>query len=1129
MRFGLFFSVFGLSWFLLAITIATVSATETVLNRQEMAALVEADWLQQAESWRSNPSGLFGPAHGPVTTADDAAGAVDGIKKGLYAFHCGFEPNPWWSVDLRENVPIGRIVVYNRLDYEPGLHNADNLKILISADSEHWEEVYAHPNTFFGGISREKPLEVCFDPPISAQFVRLMIPSETPIFLHLDEVEVYGVDDPKLNIALGCPANQSSLSPWSVKKQPVLDKPGEHEFPTHAVLERGKKLATFLGQDDARARLEQFEHDVLSLLQSDPMNVESAKHLYLKVRWAIRDIAFSNPLLDFDRLLFVKRFTQQTYPDICLNHMPWISRPGGDICILEHPFATRSPSTKGADSRGGEKAGNTVINPVVSQNGNGLDETLRGRKGGNEDQAVPQLQSLHELIRGQLGPGHVHGMDLHWDGQKVVFGFAKQPDFPWTGSDWPPPFCGERTIGHELRGSQEPTHIYTVNLDGTGLRQLTHESYWSDLDPTWLPNDDIAFVSDRCGYSLQCNHDPNLHETSCNLYVMKDDGSKVRRLSVNKDGDYLPHTLDDGTIGYTRWEYQERNLTQIQSLWYVRPDGTGADVLFKQHLDNPWALEDVRSVPTEQQGERKYVAIAAGHHTLACGPVVLISPHVGLNNPDGITIVTPGTFPPEGGMSGTPVLEGGVPDDGGHYMNPWALSEKFFLVAYSYDKTWPQGLPEYFRGADEKGYALYLIDVLGNKELIYKDPDISCSVPIPLTARKRPPVLFDSTDETLDYAVCTLNRASFGMTDVQPEEIKYLRISQGLPWPYSEETGGMRYELVALSMGLSWTPTRVLGTVPIHPDGSASFKVPVDEAVYFQLLDENFQEIRRMRSFISFQPGEKRGCVGCHETTTVVPPAEEKHSLALLAEPVQPTPPSWGGHRAISFLRDIQPVFDRNCISCHSGLTPSAGLDFSGGLVEGATIATSVGTLGFDGHNRAYRTILENQLVSIANKYDAASVLSTPRMFGSSQSRLIRAIQEGPCPIAKTPIPPDDYLSLVTWIDANAPYHDRFLNMKSAKRAYDLPAEQELQKTIQRVHERRCGNCHDPGTVSRLDWIDLQHPENSRFLKAPLTGRCGKVIYANEADSDYQILLQTVEEAVQRAKHSPRRDVTAIF
>ena len=66
----------------------------------------------------------------------------------------------------------------------------------------------------------------------------------------------------------------------------------------------------------------------------------------------------------------------------------------------------------------------------------------------------------------------------------------------------------------------------------------------------------------------------------------------------------------------------------------------------------------------------------------------------------------------------------------------------------------------------------------------------------------------------------------------------------------------------------------MIGTVPLEADGSAYFKVPVDQAVYFQLLDENQMELRRMRSFISFQPGEQRACVGCHETKAVAPPDE---------------------------------------------------------------------------------------------------------------------------------------------------------------------------------------------------------------------------------------------------------------
>ena len=76
-----------------------------------------------------------------------------------------------------------------------------------------------------------------------------------------------------------------------------------------------------------------------------------------------------------------------------------------------------------------------------------------------------------------------------------------------------------------------------------------------------------------------------------------------------------------------------------------------------------------------------------------------------------------------------------------------------------------------------------------------------------------------------------------------------------------------------------------------------------------------------MRSFISFQPGEVRGCVGCHESREEAP-RQDRIPLALRREPLDPVPPSWG-ERPISFLRDIQPILDRHCVGCHSGLSPA--------------------------------------------------------------------------------------------------------------------------------------------------------------------------------------------------------------
>jgi hypothetical protein len=1017
-----------------------------------MRTQIEADWLRQLERWASG-----GPA--VPKTRQDAAGAVDGVKDGKYAFHTGLEPNPWWQVDLGQPQAIARIVVFNRLDYAPGLHNADHLGILGSDDGVQWTVLHENRGTHFGGVSGAAPLDVPFPQPPEARYIRLQVRSDQPIFFHLDEVEIFGADDPHRNIALGCTADQSSISQWSTNKL-VADTRTALPIYTAQLIRQGVGLAHELQQheidtQDALRELEVLQQRLGQLDQAAAE--ESWRQLYFDVRWTIRRLVWRHPLLNFDHLLFVKRFTQQAYPDICLNHMPWVSPPGGDICTL--------------------------------------------MLGGPED--APQVRPI---LQGALGPGHVHGIDLHWDGQRVVFGYAQ------AKSDQPPAGWLDRTTSYHLRRTEEPIHLFEVYVDGTGLRQLT-EGEWSDLDPTYAPNEDIVFVSERCGCSLQCN-EFDKDETSCNLYVMHSDGSNIRRMSASKDGDYLPHCLDDGTIGYCRWEYQERGWANIQSIWTVRPDGTGADALFKQHLNDPWALEDVRSIPG--CGTRKLVAIAAGHHTLATGPIVVVTPAVGINDARGIRIVTPDSLPPEGGMSGTPVDEGGVRDGGGLYSTPWALSERLFLTAYSFSNE----------QTELKGYALYVVDVHGNKELIYRDPDISCFSPIPLRPRTRPPVINDTTDATARYATLLVANAAHGVDGVDPRAARYLRISQRLVWPYNNQDGGHRYHEVPHTQQHvpNWTPARVLGEVPLEADGSAYFRVPADTAVYFQLLDENHMELRRMRAFISLQPGEQRMCFGCHETRGEAPVAPV-FPLAAQREPTMLQPPAWG-ERAVNFLRDIQPIFDRYCTTCHSGLQPAADLDFSGGL-------TARGVIPAFGSNRAYETIRVHQLVSRSNVRGDASI-TQPLEFGSHRSKLVEVLRQGPCG-RRAHLSDEEFRVLVTWIDANSPYHSTFINKRAQEPAYDLPADRELLDKVTSIHARRCQACHEAADITRPHWIDIRSPRQSLLLTAPLAvsagglQRCGQPTYATCDDPDYQAVLQLLEDAVWRAWKYPRRDVQALL
>ncbi len=297
--------------------------------------------------------------------------------------------------------------------------------------------------------------------------------------------------------------------------------------------------------------------------------------------------------------------------------------------------------------------------------------------------------------------------------------------------------------------------------------------------------------------------------------------------------------------------------------------------------------------------------------------------------------------------------------------------------------------------------------------------------------------------------------------------------------------------------------------------------MPVDEAVYFQLLDENQMELRRMRSFISFQAGEQRACVGCHETKALAPP-DGPFPTAMLRDPIDPVPPPWGTS-AMSFLRDVQPIFDRHCAGCHSGMKPAGGLDFSGGL-------TSVR----DGRTRnvAYDTIFSRNLIARSNVNDDARI-TMPLAFGSHRSKLVEVLQSGACS-NRAKLSQEEWIRLVTWIDLNGPYHDRFINKRQERPIYDLPADRQLESAIAAMHATRCQACHKPADVTRLSWIDLRQPDRSLFLIAPLAKlaggaqKCSEVVYKDTSDTDYQAVRTLVRKAVEKAWQCPRRDLESL-
>ena len=716
-------------------------------------------------------------------------------------------------------------------------------------------------------------------------------------------------------------------------------------------------------------------------LGRDKADLPAARGLWLQSRSRLREIVLQTPGLDPGRVVFLKQFAPHTVRNITRSYA-WKHKPGGDICILE-------------DLRDGAARG---------------------------------------VLNGRLGPGYVWGLDLWYDAGRVVFSYARLPN-------WPPPvdtanYAVEGRNVLMLRTLYEPIHLYECDLAGGPVRQLTDDPYWSDFEPAYCPGGDVAFASDRCGRSAECGNDTYDH-TNPNLYILSRSGpgaGQVRKLTDSKDIDRYPHVLDDGSVAYTHWEYQERHFMETHALWTVRPDGRASDALYKHHMRAPLALRDARSV----SGTGKIVAVATGHHTFAYGPVVVIDPARGTNEPGGLRVLTPSVRPQEGPMAGEAVDGGGVRDAGGLYQTPWALSETTFLAAYAYARPNCTGTA----GVDSNGFGLYLIDVHGNRELLVRDPVLSCTTPIPLRKRPRPGVAAakDPPAGGDKRAVCYVPDVYEGLdASVARGTIKHIRIAQRVPWPFDPKLG--QHDYIPGNAGdkridfQDWAPVRVIGTAPVEADGSAHFTVPADTALYFQALDERGMEVLRMRSFVSLSPGEVRGCRGCHESRTEAPrrggPVDAASSprsmpLALRRPPAAPQPPAWGSERLLGFEWLVQPILDRRCTSCHGAKNPDGGIDLSS-------------TRAADGLMQSYRTIFgvlpgqakatRKPLVACSDRFDHADV-TRPRQFGSHASALVRVLLGDKLHREKARLDAAEWAALVTWVDANAPYFDAFMNKR---------------------------------------------------------------------------------------------------
>jgi hypothetical protein len=630
------------------------------------------------------------------------------------------------------------------------------------------------------------------------------------------------------------------------------------------------------------------------------------------------------------------------------------------------------------------------------------------------------------------GPGLYTHPELSWDAQRLLFCFKGSPE-----------------------GN---TSIWEIGVDGKGLRRVTDpesacfsyqgsQSGQHDIAPAYLPDGRIVFLSTRPSGLVPCNN-----TGVATLHVMNSDGSGMHPISVNYVNEFDPSILPDGRILYGRWEYVDKNALTIQSLWTCHPDGTQESALYANNMVFPEAILDARPVPDS----RFLVGTLAKHNGPPRGSIALIDPRVGKNNPEALINLE-------------------HPDDPAHDLGnscePWPLSEEVILFS---------GRP-----AGARRNAIEVINRAGERVTLLENPDICLHSPMLVKARPVPPVIPSMTDRAAATGNFFVRDIYLGLEGVLRGEVKWLRVIEETSRVSASTMGGSPYNQTFLvSAALAFSAKNYLGVVPVDADGSAYFEVPAGRAVYLQALDERGQLVQSMRTFIQASPGVTRSCIGCHEYKESAPSSDYRVAEILAGAPSRLQPESWGGGY-IDYPSMVQPILDRNCVSCHGGVGGMAGgMDLTGGWTEHFNIS-------YENLVSRRETQLEAYWIAGIDCMNGTAFWSSrifpPRTHGSGAAPLAAALTEGH-EDALPNLSRAELDLLFAWIDSNGLYHGTWDSTSSGSATKGWKATREA--VITQMDAAGCLRCHGDEKGAAVlfedDWMNLQRPELSRLLRAPM-------------------------------------------
>ncbi|MFW5693253.1 MAG: hypothetical protein ACOCWL_03465, partial [Thermoguttaceae bacterium] len=622
-----------------------------------------------------------------------------------------------------------------------------------------------------------------------------------------------------------------------------------------------------------------------------------------------RDALLGNPLLDFQKLLLVKRSADSPKLGLPQN---WQGN-----CAL--------PS-RGYDNE---------IAVLSLQNLNG------------------KLETLFRPENGEF----VGDVDLHFDGRRMLF------SMPDENGRW---------------------QIWEIGADGKRLRQVTPGDYpdVNNYDACYLPDGRIIFGSTRVFQGVPCVGGGNW---VANLFLFTPNPSApdeptIRQLCFDQDHNWCPTVLNNGRVLFTRWEYSDSPHYFTRLLMHMNPDGTNQLEYYGSNSPWPNSIFYARPIPGHPT---KVVGIVSGHHGVPrMGEMVVLDPAQGRRRATGAVQRIPGH-----GREVEPIIADGLVNNSWpKFLHPYPLSDKHFLVAC--------------KPTSDALWGIYLVDTFDNMVLLREEPGYALFEPVPLRKSTNPPVIPDRVDLASDEAIVYLTDVYLGpgLDGVPRGSVKQLRVYE----PYYAYPGMGGH--INIGIDGPWDARRIYGTVPVEPDGSASFRVPANTPLAIQPLDEQGRALQVMRSWFTAMPGEVLSCVGCHEDQNTTPPPRAARAMQRPPSAIRPW---YGPVRGFSFRREVQPVLDRHCVGCHTPGKPGyAPPDLRvDGTAEFRNFTPSYVAL----HPFVRRPGPESDYF-----------LQKPLEFHARTSELVQMLEKGHHGVQ---LDAESWDRLITWIDLNVPDH----------------------------------------------------------------------------------------------------------